>query len=146
MRFDHFLKYLVFDQSPGQKRSSSAVFDVTQVQKKQPSCTGGMLPDMRTENNRKDQLYNALLDFLVKHDLSWREDQLHDGHIFIKALCDLLWYIDDHHNTFSRQGCAIPKVFKEFQNFNCPETHRHRKRIVANMSAGDLDAFSQSLF
>jgi orotidine-5'-phosphate decarboxylase len=64
---------------------------------------------------------------------------------FVKALVELLWYIDGRHHVFENQGCTIPKIFADFKGYNVPETSKHRKRMCENMSADILHSHSTFL-
>jgi len=105
------------------------------------------LPSKVNEKNNKDKLFNALIDYLEEHGLFWRADEVDSfGTNFVKSLCDVLWYIDNHHNTFSDRSCPIPRCFVSFQGFNIPERSKHRKRSLTNLSADILEALASKLF
>ena len=58
---------------------------------------------------------------------------------FLKKLCDVLWYIDGHHDTINEKA-TIPDVFSRFQGYNCPEKYKHRKRTKRSLSSSELSA------
>ena len=60
------------------------------------------------------------------------------GATFLKNLRDVLWCIDDHHDTIAAKVPAVPKVFAKFNGYNCPQTHKHRKRTKGNLSCSEI--------
>ena len=64
----------------------------------------------------------------------------------LKALSDLLWYIDGHYHVCNQQSCPIPIVFKDFQGFNRPELHGHRKRESMNMSRVEFEVYCKAVY
>ena len=108
----------------------------------QPSHS--FLPDRRNETNSKDRLYNSLLEYLDKHNLKWSASEVSSyGKKFLKALTDLLWYIDGQHDRFNCQSCIIPEVFQIFQGYNRPG---HRKRAARNFSHTDLESYCHTVY
>ena len=73
-----------------------------------------------------------------------RQDQ--GGKQLVRTLCNVLWYIDGRHDTFSSRFCNIPDIFSQFQGFNRPELSKHRKREHANLSGVGLRGLSSELF
>ena len=104
-------------------------------------------PSLTQERNKKDKLYNAVVENVKHHGLQWRSDEVESIDVnFVKSLTEVLWYIDGHHDSFSSRGHQIPSYFSEFQGFNVPELSKHRKRATCNMSAATLEALAQKLF
>ena len=68
------------------------------------------------------------------------------GKNFVRMLSDLLWYIDGHQGTITKQGFPIPNCFLKFEGYNIPEMAKHRKRQHSNLSADVLNSLSSSLF
>ena len=68
------------------------------------------------------------------------------GNSFVQALTDTLWTVDGHHDVFSSQGFALPKLFHAFNGYNCPELSKHRKRSRGNLSSSVLQSLSSHLF
>ena len=81
------------------------------------------------EINKKDKLYNMI----VKKNLGWM-DPLKYGKPFVVDLCNLLWFIDGHHDVFASRSCPTPLFFSTFVGYNLPELSKHRCRSVSNMS------------
>ena len=105
------------------------------------------VPSCIEERNKKDKLYNSIIQYLEKEGLYWKSDEvISSGTNFVKSLCEILWYIDGHHSTISDRGYQIPACFKEFQGYNTPELSKHRKRSVNNMSAAVIESLSTKLF
>ena len=84
------------------------------------------VPDKKLESgNKKNQLKNDIIDFLVKNKLGW--DPAHAtsiGCTFVNAVSDTLWYIDGNFSSLSSRGCAVPELFEVFQGYNNPDLHK----------------------
>ena len=106
------------------------------------------VPDKKLESgNKKNQLKNDIIDFLVINKLGW--DPAHATSIgckFVNTVSDTLWYIDGNFSSLSSRGCAVPELFDVFQGYNKPELHKKRKRDESNLKATELTAYSNSLF
>ena len=94
-------------------------------------------PVLTSTRNRKDELYNSVVQQLSVDGLGWHEP-LKYGKPFITDLCNLLWFIDGHHDVFRSRSCTIPTYFSKFVGFNRPELSKHRKRSISNMSREKL--------
>lgn len=103
------------------------------------------LPDLLPEKNNKDKLFNAIIRFLDKNQATWESGGDTHGTPFVRTLCNALWYIDGHHQTFKEAGCPIPPMFKGFTGYNKPEASKHRKRSAVNMDAKALRLHATSL-
>lgn len=68
------------------------------------------------------------------------------GVSFVRCVCDVLWYVDNHHHVFASRGCSIPEVFTHFQGYNVPEMTKHRKLTAANMTSSELETLALRLF
>ena len=103
------------------------------------------VPDKKLETgNKKNQLKNDVIDFLVKNKLGW--DPAHAASIgctFVNTVSDSLWYIN---GNFSSLSSTVPGLFQVFQGYNRPELHKKRKRDESNLKATELTAYSNSLF
>ena len=80
-----------------------------------------MLPlKIVVETNRKiigpEKLYNDLVDFADTKGAGWSVNSQDSGVRVIKTLRNVLWYVDNNHEKFAKQGAAIPTVFSSFQN------------------------------
>ena len=64
----------------------------------------------------------------------------------MRTLCNVLWYIDGWHDTFSAHSCNVPDIFSQFQGFNLPELSKHRKREHADLNGVELRGLSSDLF
>ena len=70
------------------------------------------LPKERNFVTRQDLLYNDLIKLLEVESLGWPGACYESiGSGFIKALANLLWYIDPHHEKLNNRNCAIPEIF-----------------------------------
>jgi hypothetical protein len=63
-------------------------------------------PLLSKEKNQKDALYSVFLKFLATHGLGWEEPNVY-GKQFASDICNLLWYIDGHHQVFASRSCEI---------------------------------------
>lgn len=105
------------------------------------------LPPCIAVRNKKDELYNAIIEWLESQGLSWTASiECRIGVNTVNTLCDVLWYIDGHSGTFTERHCPIPLVFQLFSGYNQPEVSKHRKRNVLSMSEEALRSHSQRLF
>lgn len=102
------------------------------------------LPNKKEERTKKDKLYNDIIDLLAENKLRWTDPTSH-GAAFVKKLCDVLWYIDGHHNTLSERGVKVPTLFHRFKGYNMPECSKHRKRSIQNLSQAELRSGALSL-
>ena len=97
------------------------------------------VPQRTVDRNRKDKLCNDILAFCEKEQLLWKADEINTlGVNFVQCVCDVLWYIDNHHHVFASRVCPIPEVFAQFQGYSLPEVSMRRKRVVANMTSDCL--------
>ena len=144
--FGRFLKYSVNEKgsSAGTSSMTRNAFEVLLAS--QQSLHGKQLPDPVQERNRKDKLYNDLSHLLGSKKLKLQSSEIHSfGERLVKALRDTLWYVDGHHEAFSR-STALPSVFKTFKDYNnCPEKTKHRKRERQNLSCDQLRHLASEL-
>ena len=111
--------------------------DEVQTLQKRPkvseSTTRGLPSHIAKEKNRKDQLYNAIIDLFRERGLGWQKPETY-GKQFIRHLTNLFWYIDGHHEVLASRACPIPVYFSTFVGYNRPELSKHRKRSISNLS------------
>ena len=143
--FGRFLRYVVVSSElmvvAQQSRNAFSVMMASQR-----SLSQKPLPDAIVERNKKDALYNAFLEFLRSRNLSWSSDECCTvGAKLIHTISDVLWHIDDHHQTISRRSTPIPAIFSEFQGYNDPVRSKHRKRQSQNMSSTKLSDLASIL-
>jgi len=114
LEFGKFMKYIVCFSDvridTGQCFNAFEILKQSQLQlsrKRVPSCI--------EERNKKDKLYNRIIQYLEKEGLYWKTDEvISSGTNFVKSLFEMLWYIDGHHSTISSYGYQIPACFEEF--------------------------------
>lgn len=99
--------------------------------------TAQRLPHHITEKNKKDKMYNDIVQLCSTNNWFWQEPDRY-GKPFIMDLCNTLWYIDEHHGVFSSRSCSIPDLFLPFNGYNKPELSKHRKRSISNMNRDQL--------
>ena len=95
------------------------------------------LPSLVASRNKKDALYNSVIQLLEEKGLGWTEP-VKFGRPFVTDLSNLLWLIDGHHGVFSSRSGPIPLLFSKFNGFNRPEKSKHRKRSISNLSRDKL--------
>ena len=96
------------------------------------------------ERNKKDKLHNEIIHYL---DLNWSFNEVYlSGAIFLKSLCEVLWYINGHHSNICSHGYQILACFTNFQGSNAPELSNYRKRSTSNMFADVIGTLSTKLF
>ena len=61
---------------------------------------------------------------------------------FVRELKDIMWYLDDHHDSLKRAWCKLPVHAERFQNYNRPQDHGHSK---TKLNAERLQEFSDQL-
>ena len=57
--------------------------------------------------NRKDELFNDLVDFLQANKLVGKEESSLN---FVSVLCNCLWTIDGHQDTMTARFCPVPEI------------------------------------
>ena len=92
----------------------------------------------------RDRMYNDLLGLMREMGVSWHAPTIY-GTLFLKKLCDCLWYVDGHHDTIPEKAPKIPELFACFTGYNRPESHKHRKRVRGNLSMTQLCTHSLTL-
>ena len=104
-------------------------------------------PRIAPARNKKDELHNAIIDWLEKEELAWSPSiECKTGFNTVCTLCDVLWYLDGHYSTLAERSCTVPLVFHQFSGYNRPELSKHRKRKVGALCAESLRSHSQRLF
>ena len=109
------------------------------------SCT--CWPQHFTEINNKMKLSNFLIDWLKTKWLGWKVYQADTlGKEFVVLLVDVLCYVEGRHDRFNKQAKPIPAAFTKFARFHLPEQSKHRKAENTNLSAAELQGYSNQLF
>ena len=65
---------------------------------------------MIPQKNRKDKLFNDLINLVMELKLKWRSPSS-DSTPFLKKLINLLWYIDGQNDTIEEKSNKIPDIF-----------------------------------
>ena len=92
------------------------------------------MPQRIDSCNKKDKLFNDLIDLFEERGWNWVDSASTLGKAFLLKLRDVLWYINGHHAAFENCSLSIPEIFNSFSGYNTPELSKHRKRRVGNMS------------
>ena len=83
-------------------------------------------------------LFNDLVLLIGGKERKWRDGGDTHGKKFISNLCDVLWYIDGHHEILEPRSCAIPTPLNTFTGYNTPEKSKHRKQQAGNLNVDVL--------
>jgi hypothetical protein len=97
------------------------------------------------ERNRKDTLYNKIIEFFKSSGVGLLEGEMHLGLKLVACLRDVFWYLDGHHHVFERINRPLSSAFSSFVGYNVPELYKHRKRMTRNISSDKLREFSLDL-
>ncbi|PYY20207.1 MAG: hypothetical protein DMG62_23830 [Acidobacteria bacterium] len=98
------------------------------------------LPTKHLFVNRKDLMFNDLIDLLNQKSVGWIIG-IHEtiGNSFVNKLIDLLWYIDPHHEKIKARGCTIPDIFLTLPQYQINETYNqfyftghHKKEQISS--------------
>ncbi len=96
--------------------------------------------------NKKDQLFNDLIDLFVSHNALFKENEVMKfGKELVACLRDILWCVDGYQAVFSVRAMPVPKLFQRFSDYNLPHLSKLRKRRTANLSSDQLNGFVQDL-
>ena len=71
-----------------------------------------VLPNKVLVRNKKDELFNDVLQLIEKEGLVWKASEVDNG-TAANAICtvrDALWYIDGHHQTLADRSCHVPQI------------------------------------
>jgi hypothetical protein len=79
--------------------------------------------------------------FFQENNLTWEDPDVY-GKKFASDLCNLLWYLDGHHQVLSSRSCPDPPYFSKFVGYNRPEHSKHRKCSISNMTRDTLIEYS----
>ncbi|GES77507.1 hypothetical protein GLOIN_2v1482475 [Rhizophagus clarus] len=82
------------------------------------------LPKERNFVTRYDLLYNDLVKLLKVESLGWYGEHYEStGSGFIKALADLLWYVDPHHEKLKLRCYVIPEIFLSLSQYKIKSSY-----------------------
>lgn len=99
--------------------------------------------DSAVERSQKCALQKDVLIWLEDKGLGWSRCTAEStGSNFVRALTDVLWYLDGHFATLASRGCPIPQAFELFSDYNQPTRSKHHKRDAENLNAVALDSHS----
>ncbi|WAQ96968.1 hypothetical protein MAR_029658 [Mya arenaria] len=107
-------------------------------------------PVKKTCHNRKDELYNDVVEMCVSRDLKLHKSAVKDeGSYIIQVLTNALWYITNQHQTINdtslrfKDVVPVPEPFEKFQGYN----EFKRKKLKAQPLTQDgLHSHSEALF
>ncbi len=109
--FGGFLRYHVSccpePQEP--QRSCIDAFQLMMSSSRQQSAR--LLKKKEPPRNRKDELFNSIVNLLEEHKLSYSPAEAEScGQNLVRVLTDCLWHIDGHHDTLKDQSCPVPSI------------------------------------
>lgn len=119
-------------------------FQIMAMAQRQLQFGDNGVPRKISVSTKKDQLFNDLVQLMKDIEVRWNDANAF-GVPFLKNLTEILWYIDGHHHTIAERAPPIPTLFSDFNGYNCPERHKHRKRTRENLRAAELQSHSMTL-
>lgn len=137
-QFGSFVKMSVeiVNWNPGPIQVRNA-FTVLMDSQRQLQHGNNGLPFPKTVRDSRDRMYNDLITFLREFGVKWNDPEV-NGVPLLKCLTKTLWYIDGHHDTIAEKAPKIPSEFGQFNGYNCPTAHKHRKRLHSNLNRSEL--------
>ena len=156
--FGTFLKFYVASDDSGASASSTSTVTTTHpvgqinafqvMMSAQVRLASQVHPNHVSVSNRKDELFNSIIDWLKKEGLSWKPSEVANGtaSTMVSTIRDVLWYLDGHHSTLAERSCPIPHLFSQFVGYNTPEKSKHRKRCKMSLCSDLLSSHAQRLF
>ena len=116
------VKFTLKEQENSEKRSRQNV--INGLSKIMETSKIPKLPKERNFVTRRDLLYNDLVKLLKDESLGWYGECYESiGSGFIKALADLLWYIDPHHEKLKLRSCDIPEIFLSHSQYKIKSSY-----------------------
>jgi len=115
------VKFILKEQEILEKSGEQNINGLDKIMETNRICR---LPKERNFVTRHDLLYNDLIKLLEVESLGWREEHYESiGSGFIKALTDLLWYIDPHHEKLNCRSCIIPEIFLSLPQYKIKSSY-----------------------
>ncbi|XP_052259045.1 uncharacterized protein LOC127863537 [Dreissena polymorpha] len=100
--------------------------------------------------NRKDELYNAIIDLCNRMDTKFpRDNAVTDGGYFVQTVCNALWYKTNQMDTINitskkqKDVQPVPDLFEQFDGYN--DTKRKKQKSEPMTSSG-LQSHAECLF
>ena len=104
------------------------------------------LPPAFTGTTNKIKMKNDILDMLKRNNVGWTALNAPSlGIQFVNTVTECLWLLDGNQHTLESRGCTVPKLFQSFVNYNKPETHKHKRKHIENLSSSLLIEQSVSI-
>ena len=101
------------------------------------------MPVPLPETTNWEQFYNVVLQYCLDSGSTFSSNTGSVGKTFIKHLTSLFWYLDGQYDKINdnvNKDNSVPSVIvKKFSGFNLPQLHKHRKRVLVNLSAEKLE-------
>lgn len=116
------VKFILKEQESSEKKDRQNV--INGLSKIMEANRIPKLPKERNFVTRHDLLYNDLIKLLKDDSLGWYGEYYESiGSGFIKALTDLLWYIDPHHEKLNSRSCVIPEIFLSLSQYKIKSSY-----------------------
>jgi len=137
------IKFTLKEQENSEKRNRQNV--TNGLSKIMETSRIPKLPKERNFVTRHDLLYNDLVKLLKDKSLGWYGEYYESiGSRFIKALTDLLWYIDPHHEKLNLRSCVIPEIFLSLSQYKIKSSYnlfyytgKHKKEQLTQENLKD---------
>ena len=145
--FGWHIKFVVSVLEQGESSSQPVIRNAFSIMmESQRRICSQTLPEPVPERTKKDKLFNDLLKLAIQRGLKLPSGQIESGKRYFTTITSALWYIDGHHATLFDRGCKIPELFKEFKDYNTPESSKHRKRHHVNLDSDKLTSLVSLLY
>ena len=105
------------------------------------------VPERYTSSlNKKLELKNAVIDWLVKNQVGWSLPNVQTlGISFVNTLTQVTWDLDGHHKVLARRSYKIPAKIAHLSGFNVPEKHKHKRKVPGNLTQNMVSGHSTAL-
>ena len=107
--FGWHIKFIVSVPEQGESSSHDVLKNAFSIMMESQRCICAQtLPQPISEKNKKDKLFNDLLQLANRRGLRLAHNDIESARKYFMTLTSTLWYIDGHHVTLSDRGCEIP--------------------------------------
>ena len=115
---------------------SSAMNDESNMPKKTENPSSGI-----------DRIKNEFLTYLQDNKCKFPKGTSSWAQTFVNQSIELLFYVDNHYVKMAEHvpGVGVPSIADRFCGFNMPEKHKHKKRMLSNLSKTKLQTLSTNL-
>ena len=76
-----------------------------------------------------------MVDWLMKNQVGWSLANVQIlGISFVNTLTQIMWDLDGHHEVLARCSFGIPAELAHLSGFNVPEKHKHKRKLLGNLT------------